>query len=123
MACSKRQAAAIIILLLDDKKRRKKKVWVKNWLLRRSTAGAYTQLINELQVEDPIQIQNFARMSSTDIDNLINLVGPLIQKNDTKMREAISVNERVLVTLRYLATGMKVLFFCDSRGKKTINFR
>ncbi|KAJ8944587.1 hypothetical protein NQ318_006000 [Aromia moschata] len=44
-------------------------------------------------------------MSSTDIDNLINLVGLLITKQDTNMREAISVSDRVLVTLRYLATG------------------
>lgn len=114
MACTKRQAAAIIIVLLCDKKRRQRKFWVRNWLLRRNALGAYSQLVSELKIEDPIQLRNFARMSSTDIEILINRVGPLIAKQDTKMREAISVSERVLVTLRYLATGKNVPFFMDT---------
>lgn len=36
---------------------------------------------------------------------LLNLVTPLIRKESTHLREAISLHERLSVTLRYLATG------------------
>lgn len=36
---------------------------------------------------------------------LLELVAPIIKKQDTQMRSAISVHERLSATLRYLATG------------------
>lgn len=39
-----------------------------------------------------------------DFEYLINLIGPKIARMDTKFRKAIPVQERVAVTLRYLAT-------------------
>lgn len=35
----------------------------------------------------------------------LNLVGPLITKQDTNMRNAISARDRLIVTIRFLATG------------------
>ncbi|PNF21466.1 hypothetical protein B7P43_G13525 [Cryptotermes secundus] len=49
--------------------------------------------------------KNFTRLNPTDFEYLINLVGPRIRKRNTKFREAISVQDRLAVTLRYLATG------------------
>lgn len=51
------------------------------------------------------QFQNFLRMSSSDFDYLINLIGPKTEKTYTAIRESISVQERLAVTLRFLATG------------------
>lgn len=36
---------------------------------------------------------------------LLSLVSPLIKKNDTVMRSAISPHERLSATVRFLATG------------------
>lgn len=44
-------------------------------------------------------------MSSTDLEWLLCKISPLIQKEDTNYRAAISPLERLLLTLRFLATG------------------
>ncbi|VVC25995.1 Hypothetical protein CINCED_3A007474 [Cinara cedri] len=49
--------------------------------------------------------RNFLRMDATSFENLLKLVTSNIQKQNTIMMEAISVNERLSITLRYLATG------------------
>jgi len=50
------------------------------------------------------QYKNFTRMSPTDFEYLINMIGPKIAKQDTFMRKSISVQERLSITLRFLAT-------------------
>lgn len=45
-------------------------------------------------------------MSPTEFEYLINLVGPKIAKQkDTFMRKSITVQERLSITLHFLATG------------------
>ena len=78
---------------------------VKNWVRRCDQQGAYTQLIRELQLEDAQQFRNFTRLSAAEVQSLVNMLGPMIGKQDTAMRNAISVEERVIVTLCFLATG------------------
>jgi hypothetical protein len=41
-------------------------------------------------------------MSAVEV---VNLLGPVIGKHDTAMRNSISVEEKVIVTLRFLTTG------------------
>ncbi|XP_077280679.1 uncharacterized protein LOC143907665 [Temnothorax americanus] len=43
-------------------------------------------------------------MSSTQLENLLQIVGPKLQKQ-THIREPISAEERLCLTLRYLASG------------------
>jgi len=62
-------------------------------------------LIREQKLEDAQQVRNFTRMSAVEVQSLVNMLGPVIGKQDTAMRNTISVEERVMVTLRFLATG------------------
>lgn len=84
---------------------KKRKCWAKNWVLRRSEEGFCAKLLIELKVEEPEFYHNFVRMDLQQYENLLALVTPLIQKQDTVMRESISANERLMLTLRFLATG------------------
>ena len=60
------------------------------------------------------QYKNFTRMSPTDFENLINLIGPKIAKQDTFMRKSNTVQERLSITLCFLATGVVALLFTST---------
>ena len=49
--------------------------------------------------------RNFFRMDHENFDILYNLVAPIISKKDTSFRVAITAEERLMVTIRFLATG------------------
>jgi hypothetical protein len=49
--------------------------------------------------------KNFTRMSPSEYEFLVNLIGEKISKKDTAFRKAISVQERLALTLRFLASG------------------
>jgi hypothetical protein len=59
----------------------------------------------DLQRERSGKFENFCRMSGEDFEYFLNKFGPKIKKQDTNMRQAIPVKERLAVTLRFLATG------------------
>nr|CAH7756981.1 unnamed protein product [Callosobruchus chinensis] len=54
---------------------------------------------------DSGHLKNFTRMTAEDFERLIILVGPKISKMDSKFRKAIPVQDRLTITLRFLATG------------------
>ena len=62
-------------------------------------------------------------MSPNRFQHLLELVRPLITKRDTKMRKAIIAEERLAVTLRFLATGdsQQSLSFSFRMGKTTVS--
>lgn len=51
------------------------------------------------------QFKNFVRMESEDFEFLLCKIGPKIMKQDTQLRKAVSIEKRLAVTLRFLATG------------------
>ncbi|KAG8180620.1 hypothetical protein JTE90_018238 [Oedothorax gibbosus] len=44
-------------------------------------------------------------MSASDLETLLRMIGPSIEKKATSMRDPISSKERLVVTLRFLASG------------------
>lgn len=110
---NRRAAAAIVAICVSIKMRRRKKrsVWVKDWIKRRAQLGAYNQLLSELKNEDPECYKNFLRMKHDDFQYLCDKISPAIKKQDTNMRLAISVEERLAITLRFLASGKYLLSY------------
>ncbi|KAJ8931570.1 hypothetical protein NQ314_015517 [Rhamnusium bicolor] len=107
----RRAAAAAVFIAISRKQRRektRKRIWVKEWIAKRPTFGAYTMLLEELRSEDPKQLKIFLRMSETDFNFLLQLVSDKISKLDTNMRESNKPKERKVLTLRFLATGRRI---------------
>lgn len=98
-------AAALILLLLQEPiTKTKKRFWVKDWLLQRDTLS-HMRLVRKLRNCAKDDLKNYLRMDDKCFNELLTMVKPLISKKNTKMRKAITAEERLIVTLRYLATG------------------
>ena len=111
VACSLLLAAVIKRRHQLKKKRlqRRPRVWTKSWILKRSTQGAFNQLLVELRLCDTSSYRNFVRMDASSFEELLRAVAPLITHKNTVMRTAISPAERLSITLRFLATGQSVI--------------
>lgn len=48
----------------------------------------------------------FIIMDKASFDKYANLINPLIQKKNTRFRNAISIKERIAITLRFLVMGI-----------------
>lgn len=79
---------------------------------QRLNLGAYRTIVPHLMHEDDDlprnrlgTFVNYFRMDRTSFDKLYNFVAPLISKQDTLFGLSIPAEERLMLTLRYLATG------------------
>ena len=88
------------------RRRARPRWWVRPWIANRQEHGAYHALRRELEENDVGAYTNFLRMAPEQFDQLLTAVSPLIERQNTLMRESISAGERLAVTLRFLATGM-----------------
>lgn len=87
---------------LIKKKRKRPRWWVRSFLAKRQLEGANNSLMRDLRLQSGFE--NFVRMTASDYEYLLNLVGPYIAKN-RRCREPISPGEMLATTLRFLATG------------------
>ncbi|XP_049315669.1 uncharacterized protein LOC125779122 [Bactrocera dorsalis] len=107
--------ALLTIATLKLKKKNQKRktnpkqrsIWVRNWLERRNTNGAYETTLREFREVDnqKFLFKNYVRMNENNFNELLQLISPLIKKKDTCFREAIPASHRLACTLRFLATG------------------
>ena len=97
---------AIILLSKRRRKRRiNRKIWQKSWIGRRREKGAFHTLVQELITEDKPMYKRYFRLDEWLFKYVLENVGSAIYKQDTHMHQAISAEEGLAVTLRYLATG------------------
>ncbi|CAH2013917.1 unnamed protein product [Acanthoscelides obtectus] len=110
-------AAAFLVissayLLLKKKKKRKSRRWWTVSLIRSRERYSGNNLLADLLKEPSGFFENFCRMSSEDFKILLNMVESYIVKKNTKWRKAIPANERLAITLRFLATGDSFKSLC-----------
>ena len=105
---TRRVAASYLLLfyILRRRKNRKRwknrKIWTKRYIARNPRLGAYNILVQELRAENPMAFKNFFRMNEIYFNEILEMIKPQIQKQDTNMRQSIPVGEKL--ALRYLAT-------------------
>jgi hypothetical protein len=81
----------LIAKALKKRKRKTRTVWSKEWLQRRNEGRGVLHMLNsELRIEDAASYKNFLRMTSNQFDHILGLISPLVEKQDTCMRECIS---------------------------------
>ena len=111
-------AAAIIIAVAESQQqrchRRPRRFWVRPSLLRGRKKYSAEEFISDLLLNDvddlnteyrcDVGFQNVFRMMNSDFENLISMIAPTIIKQDTSFKKAISVSQRLAVTLRILTS-------------------
>lgn len=128
MAVDRNVIIASVALLLDEEEREKtqskRSVWTRPWLQRRKIKGAFHTTFKELKEEDPEGFKGYVRMDVDHFDELLHLLAPFLQKQDTNMRECISPEEMCCITLRYLASGesFRSLEYQFRISKKAISY-
>ena len=86
--------------------RRKSRRWWQTHLYKQRNAGNVGSLVSELKFQAVSgHYKNFARMTPSDFEYLLNKIGKKVEKQDTVLRKAISAQDRLALTLRFLATG------------------
>jgi precorrin-6B methylase 1 len=85
-------------------KEKKKSEWVKQWLQKRDTLSNIS-LIAELRVSSDVDLKNYLQMTDACFKGLLNLLKLHTEKQNARTRTAISAEERLTATLRFLATG------------------
>ena len=102
-------ALAITIIAFQRAKQKrsshKRKCWSKEWLLKRHLYGVGSTLFTELAVQEPNDFRYWMRLDESSFYDILDRIKPYIQRKDTNMREYISPEQRLAVTLRYTATG------------------
>lgn len=61
--------------------------------------------LRELESNEPVNFKNYLRMENLTFYELLNLVRPYIEKQNTMTQESICAEERLVATLPFLATG------------------
>ena len=95
--------------------RRRRMVWVKPWLLWRTTLGHYDTLMQEFMRESRGDFKSYLRIEPAMFREMLDRLLPRITKSDD-IRPALAHGLILAITLRFLATG-------DSYHSLAFNFR
>ncbi|XP_071978391.1 uncharacterized protein [Engystomops pustulosus] len=84
--------------------KKKRRLWVHPNISHRISGGHFHTLYSDLR-EDPERFFSFCRFSIQTFDKLLEELRPGLTFQNTNMRRCITPEERLIVTLRFLATG------------------
>ena len=79
---------------------------IRKWVKSRSERGYFNNIIRELRIEDRTGFREMFRMDVTDFEFiLVQISDLLLPQKRLGGTNPIECNERLALTLRYLATG------------------
>ena len=78
--------AILHTITVQKRAKHKRLVWTKSWIQKRLTSGAYCGLPEELREHHSTGYRNFMRMDEDSFNLLLQMIRPLIQRQDTHMR-------------------------------------
>ena len=109
MDSKKKRTVILMAIILHLKRKKERQINRKrlqmSWIGCRREKGAFHNLVQELITEDKPTYKSYFRLDERLFKYILENVGSAIYKQDTHMHHAISADERLAVTLRYLATG------------------
>ena len=82
------------------KRKRQRRIWIHEITRRRKDLGEYHRLVSEMRL-DSSRFKQYFRMTPTVFDELLNLIGTHIQRENTSYRKCIEPGQRLAITLRY----------------------
>lgn len=92
-------AGGLVLLAIARRRRKERRKRARQpsmpYILNRRPFGAFHSLVQEMASDDPKQLRKFLRMSGETFDELLHLVGPLIEKQDTTYKDSIPPEERL----------------------------
>lgn len=106
---------AIMRKLQENEKRpyKKKQYWVAPYLKDRPEHSFYYVLIPKLTIENGVRFHNYFRMSATQLEEMLSIVGPLLVKENV-IREPIQPKERLIITLRFVNVKITANFIHET---------
>lgn len=115
-------AVAAILRRRRNSRRQGRRWWTHPINLLRNDEGAWASLMKKFRTQFPDKHEDCLRMNKTMFDQILTSVKPVIEKSDTHLRQAISSEQRLCVTLYFLAHGDSIrtlaLFF--RMGESTV---
>ena len=104
------------------KKKQLQRFWRKGMFSQREMHSEYFHLYQTFRDDDREFHFNYIRMSKERFNHLLSCVREKMTEIETNMCKSISVEERLIMTLRYLAAGMsqKTLSYNFRVGRTTI---
>jgi len=96
------------------RQKQERRFWIHEVISRRGELGEHYRLVQELR-HDPERFRRYFRMSTSQFDMLLDMIGPKIEKLDTNWRRSISPAERLAITLRSVLIK-SVTSFQQNRG-------
>ncbi|XP_068091227.1 uncharacterized protein [Hyperolius riggenbachi] len=102
---------------------RTRRYWVHPMLQERRRKGQFRTLYRDLR-HHPEKFFGYTRMSVSSFDGLLAKLKDALRRQDTNFHLAITPTERLLITLRFLATGHSyaALHYQFLMGRSTIRY-
>ena len=96
----------ILSELVDSDDERPRRGKTREWIRLRSQLGLYETLIKELIIEDRLSFKEMFRMSVEDFEAVLSQIHDLIAPQEFQGGpRPISSDERLVLAIRYVATG------------------